>query len=323
MPEPDHRDIVQSQLLRRQQPAVPGDHAAVVRHQHRRGPAELHQRGRQLHHLRFRVRPRVPGIRHQARDRPALDLLGTEPQHRTVHRWLREDRRRRCRPARWAADGVLSYDNIPITQPGRVCQPPSVAVCHPRPAQRSGRGYFVPPVGQPPTGPAWRSRGWNPGWNRRVEPWIPGWNPVRVPAVSSQPSDLSRFLLARRGRVETGWNPGHRIRVSSQAFVKSRIFCPGRAVAGTSWTPAGFHPGFQLTCGSTNEKSHPKVALEPGTLVFHSVAGEVSDHAPQHTPRRREEPFSSSPAPRLRSIQVRRPPNLLRTIYLTRSPCQA
>ncbi len=67
---------------RRQQPAVAGDDLAVVRHHHRRRPAVLDQRGGDLGDLIVRVRPRVARVRLQARDRPLLDLLGQEWEHR-------------------------------------------------------------------------------------------------------------------------------------------------------------------------------------------------------------------------------------------------
>ena len=78
----DHRHRIEPEMPRRQQPAVAGDDLVVVRHHHRRRPAVLDQRGGDPGDLIVRVRPRVAGIRLQPRDRPLLDLLGQEWEHR-------------------------------------------------------------------------------------------------------------------------------------------------------------------------------------------------------------------------------------------------
>ena len=186
--------------------------------------------------------------------------------------------------ARWAAAGLLAYDNIPITHLESACQPVFVAAA----SLHAAAGYYEPPGGRPSMRSAWRSRGWNPGGaaagtlvgtaGGTVDPWL-------EPCVGSggvQPTFCSGevFCWRAEARVEPGWNPGHRIGVSSQVSVRCGIFHAGRAIAGTRWTPSGFHPGFQLTGGNTNEKRRQKAALEPGTLVFHSVAGGLSDWAP-------------------------------------------
>ena len=74
--EPDHRHFVEPELPRRQQPPVPGQHAALLVHQHRVGPAELDHRGRDLIHLRLAVGARIALVRPQAVDRPELDPVG-------------------------------------------------------------------------------------------------------------------------------------------------------------------------------------------------------------------------------------------------------
>lgn len=157
--------------------------------------------------------------------------------------------------------------------------------CHGRPGQHAGRGYFVP---------RWSIADAPCAAEPRVEPLDPWWNPVRVPG-GFQPTLCSVEVFASAPR--TGWKPGGTLdtgsRVSSQAFVNAWI----SAWAGRLLEPpgplAGSTRGFQPSHGDTNEKSHPKVALEPGTLVFHSVAGGVSDCAHQHRLCSQEEPILS------------------------------
>ena len=78
--EHDHRRLGQPELRGRQDAAVPGDHLAVARHQHRHRPAELRHRARDLRDLVRPVRLGVPRIGLQALERPSLDALRSEAQ---------------------------------------------------------------------------------------------------------------------------------------------------------------------------------------------------------------------------------------------------
>ncbi len=68
--EHDHRRLGQPELRGRQDAAVPGDHLAVARHQHRHRPAELRHRAGDLRDLVRPVRLGVPRIGLQALERP-------------------------------------------------------------------------------------------------------------------------------------------------------------------------------------------------------------------------------------------------------------
>ena len=70
MRQPNDRDFGEPQVPRRQQPAMAGDHLAVLGHQQRHGPAVAGDRGGDLRHLVVRVQPRIALVRLQARDRP-------------------------------------------------------------------------------------------------------------------------------------------------------------------------------------------------------------------------------------------------------------
>ena len=78
--EHDHRRLGQPELRGREDAAVPGDHLAVARHQHRHGPAELRHRAGDLRDLVRPVRLGVPRIGLQALERPLLDALRSEAQ---------------------------------------------------------------------------------------------------------------------------------------------------------------------------------------------------------------------------------------------------
>src|SRR5579885_878499 len=86
MIENDNRRFLQAQLARRQQPPVAGEDAGVGIDQYWRGPAELHDAGRDARHLLVRMRARIPGVGNQLVDRPALDLRRLPDLGRGVHR---------------------------------------------------------------------------------------------------------------------------------------------------------------------------------------------------------------------------------------------
>jgi hypothetical protein len=89
--EPNHGHLFEAQLTRREQPAVPGEDAALLVNQDRRGEPELDHTRRDLVHLRVRVRARVALVWAQALDRPQLDPVGERDQAGGL-------RRRRHRP---------------------------------------------------------------------------------------------------------------------------------------------------------------------------------------------------------------------------------
>ena len=76
----DHWHLRHTQLPRREQPSMSDDDAVLAVYQNRVGPAELADRGGDLRHLSFRVRPRIARIGDQRRKRAVLDgerqLLG-------------------------------------------------------------------------------------------------------------------------------------------------------------------------------------------------------------------------------------------------------
>jgi hypothetical protein len=84
--ETNHRHLGETQLPRRQQPAVAGEDAALLVHEHRVRPAEFDHRSRDLVHLRLAVRPRVPLVRAQALDWPELDPVRERDQAGAVRR---------------------------------------------------------------------------------------------------------------------------------------------------------------------------------------------------------------------------------------------
>ena len=73
MIEHDHRHFGEAELLRRQQPPVPGHDAVAGIDQNRIHEPELGNRRRDLRHLFRRMRPRIPRIRHQAIQWPQFD----------------------------------------------------------------------------------------------------------------------------------------------------------------------------------------------------------------------------------------------------------
>jgi hypothetical protein len=73
MRQDDRRHLAQTEGLRREQPAVPGDDPALGVDQHRVGEAERPDRGGDLLDLPLRVRPGVARIGDKAGDRPADD----------------------------------------------------------------------------------------------------------------------------------------------------------------------------------------------------------------------------------------------------------
>ena len=94
-------NIAQAQTLCRQQAAVAGDHRAVIGDQERRREAVTRDRGRDLRHLIIRMQPRIALVRLQARDRPPLDLLGTEAKRGHEGCALRQKNTARRRRDRW------------------------------------------------------------------------------------------------------------------------------------------------------------------------------------------------------------------------------
>ena len=68
MRQPNDRDFGETQMAGRQQPAMAGDHLAVLGDQQRHGPAVAGDRGRDLRHLSVGVHPRIALVRLQARD---------------------------------------------------------------------------------------------------------------------------------------------------------------------------------------------------------------------------------------------------------------
>ena len=74
----------EAELPRRHEPAVAGQHAAVLVDQDRVGPAELDYGRRDLIDLRLAVRARVALVRAQVLDRPELDSFGQRRQRGAV-----------------------------------------------------------------------------------------------------------------------------------------------------------------------------------------------------------------------------------------------
>ena len=73
MAELDHRNPVEPELARRQQPAVPSDHPVLAIDEHGVGEAELPDRAGDQRQLLLRMRPGIARIGDQARDRPVLE----------------------------------------------------------------------------------------------------------------------------------------------------------------------------------------------------------------------------------------------------------
>ena len=74
MRELDHRHPLEPELPCRQHPAMPGDDAACAIDQHRVGPAELPDAGRDLRHLGIGVGAGIARVRDQLAQRPPGDL---------------------------------------------------------------------------------------------------------------------------------------------------------------------------------------------------------------------------------------------------------
>ena len=122
----------------------------------------------------------------------------------------------------------------------------------PAPGHLFPRGYYVPP---------------RPACSlNALEPWNLGTRGFQPPGGTLEPG------CSTQGSRLTGGNTNEKNH--GRWRMRWDVVSAGRR-RWNPWNPTGFHLGSRLTGRNINEKSHRKVALEPGTLVFHAVAGEL------------------------------------------------